>query len=170
MSVVQKKICMLGDFAVGKTSTVRRYVEGMFDDSYLSTIGVKISRKPVHIGSQLIHLIIWDLAGGDQFVHTNSGYLRGAAGALLICDLTRPETLITAERYSAEIRALNPEAVLILVGNKADLTRQRQLSEGDLTLAAQRINCPSLTTSAKNGTNVELAFAQLARLITDVSS
>jgi small GTP-binding protein len=169
MSVIQKKICMLGDFAVGKTSTVRRYVEGLFDDSYLSTIGVKISRKPVHVGSQALHLIIWDLAGGDKFVHTNSGYLRGAAGALLVCDLTRPETLTTAERYSAEIRAFNPNAALILVGNKVDLSKQRQLSDTDLTMAAQRINCLLLTTSAKTGTNVELAFAQLARLITDVS-
>ena len=68
MHTVQKKVCLLGDFAVGKTSLIRRFVEGRFDDRYLSTIGVKISRKTVTRADHLLNLLIWDLAGGDEEV------------------------------------------------------------------------------------------------------
>ena len=68
MRTVQKKVCMLGDFAVGKTSTVQRFVEGIFDDRYLSTIGVKINRKQLTVDDYVATLLIWDLAGGDDFV------------------------------------------------------------------------------------------------------
>lgn len=162
MKIVQKKVCMLGDFAVGKTSTVLRYVEGIFDDRYLSSIGVKISRKQLAFADYAVNLLIWDLAGGDDFSSVGLSYLRGAAGALLVCDVTRAETLATAERYAAQIRAVNPSASLILLGNKVDLTTQRALSHADLTGASERLNCLWLPASAKNGQNVDHAFVQLA--------
>ncbi len=101
MNEIQKKVCLLGDFAVGKTSLVRRFVEGRFDDKYLSTIGVKISRKTLARPYGALHLIVWDLAGGEEF-GAESSYLRGAAGALIVGDLTRRETLESFERYAAD--------------------------------------------------------------------
>ena len=168
MKVVQKKVCMLGSFAVGKTSLVRRFVEGKFDDRYLSTIGVKISRKTISNGEldYDTNLIVWDLAGGDEFLRSNSSYLRGAAGALIICDLTRPQTLGAAEQYAHQIRSINREAGIILIANKVDLVDERVIDDTQLAaVAAAFENCPVHLTSAKNGQNVEVSFTQLAQII-----
>ena len=156
---------MLGSFAVGKTSLVKRFVEGRFDDSYLSTIGVKISRKSVEFAADdlKINLIVWDLAGGDEFLRNNAGYLRGAAGALIICDLTRPQTLRTAENYAHQIRTINPDSSIVLLGNKCDLTNEREISDEDLQGVADAFNgCVYFLSSAKTGENVEEAFSLLA--------
>lgn len=88
MKVVQKKVCLLGDFAVGKTSLVRRFVEGHFEDKYLSTIGVKVARKSLDRDETKLNLLIWDLVGGNEFSRSETGYLLGTAGALVVCDLT----------------------------------------------------------------------------------
>src|SRR5512147_1281675 len=113
MTVIQKKVCLLGDFAVGKTSLVRRYVEGRFDDKYLSTIGVKISRKTLARSTGTLNLLIWDLAGSDEFNTIAPSYLRGAAGALIVCDLTRPETLKVFAQYAEMLHSQAANVPLI---------------------------------------------------------
>lgn len=165
MHSVQKKICLLGDFAVGKTSLIRRFVEGRFDDRYLSTIGVKISRKTLTRDDYLLNLLIWDLAGGDDFSKASASYLRGAAGALLVCDLTRAATLDTLTDYAQQLRELDETAVLVLVGNKADLHDERQISDDALAAAAETFAAPYLLTSALTGHHVEDAFHHLAEAI-----
>ena len=109
MKVIQKKVCMLGDFAVGKTSLVRRYVEGSFDDKYLSSIGVKISRKPLEREGHKLNLILWDLGGSENFAHLQPSYLQGAAGVLIVLDLTRKETLESLDGYVKQIKEVNKE-------------------------------------------------------------
>lgn len=157
---------MLGSFAVGKTSLVRRFVDGRFDDKYLSTIGVKISRMSLTLDEsegKIINLIIWDLAGGDEFLRSNAGYLRGAVGALIVCDLTRPQTLKAASEYYKQIRTINPSASIVLAANKADLTDEREVSDEALSeLSATTSNSSYFLTSAKSGLNVVDAFNQLA--------
>ena len=165
MHTVQKKVCLLGDFAVGKTSLIRQFVEGRFDDKYLSTIGVKISRKMITRADYLLHLLIWDLAGGDDFSKASTSYLRGASGALLVCDLTRAETLGTLTFYANQLRDLQETAVLVFVGNKVDLVAERQISDEALTQVAQTFAAPWLLTSALTGSNVENAFHHLAEAI-----
>ncbi len=165
MHTVQKKVCLLGDFAVGKTSLIRRFVEGRFDDRYLSTIGVKISRKTLTRDDHLLNLLIWDLAGGDDFSKASASYLRGAAGALLVCDLTRAATLDTLTDYAYQLRAIDETAVLVLVGNKADLLDERQISDADLAAVAETFTAPFLLTSALTGTHVAAAFHHLAEAI-----
>ncbi len=162
---IQKKICLLGDFAIGKTSLIRRFVEGRFDESYLSTIGTHISRKPLKIGEQELVLLIWDLAGGDKFSAVMASYYRGAAGAMLVCDLTRPETLSILDRYAQEFWSVNPQTPLILVGNKVDLIEQRRISDAELAAFAQTLHAPWFTSSAKTGENVETCFVTLGELI-----
>ena len=167
MKVIQKKICMLGSFAVGKTSLVKRFVEGKFDDRYLSTIGVKISRKTVQQEENVVNLIIWDLAGGDEFLRSNSGYLRGAAGALIVCDLTRPQTLRAAEQYAHQIRTINPEAGIIIAGNKVDLVDERLITDEELqSISDNFAGSFVFLSSAKTAENVEEAFSHLATLVT----
>lgn len=164
MNTIQKKVCLLGDFAVGKTSLVRRFVEGRFDDRYLSTIGVKISRKTMTRAEYILNLLVWDLAGGDEHSDSGTGYLRGAAGALIVCDLTRHETLAGLHHYTRQLRLINAQAHIVLLANKVDLTAERQVSEDELSLLANQLGCPYLLTSAKTGEGVQEAFEQLAHL------
>lgn len=162
MSAVQKKVCLLGDFAVGKTSLIRRYVEGRFDEKYLSTIGVKISRKVLQRPDHELNLLIWDLAGGDDINQLSRRYLLGAVGALLVCDLTRPETLDVVQRYVTIMYEVNRDSVLVLAGNKADLEAEKALDEERLAAEAETLSLPWLLTSAKSGQGVEEAFELLA--------
>jgi small GTP-binding protein len=165
MRTVQKKVCLLGDFAVGKTSLIRRFVEGRFDEAYLSTIGVNISRKSVTRPDHTLNLLIWDLAGGDDYKGASASYLRGAAGALIVCDLTREETLAAYQRYATQLRAVNAQAALVFVANKADLTDQRAISEDSLQSVSDMLGGPFLLTSAKTDRQVEDAFRLLAERI-----
>lgn len=165
MKTIQKKVCLLGDFAVGKTSLVRRFVQGRFDDRYLSTIGVKISRKSVLRPTHKLNLLLWDLAGGDSYHDTESGYLRGAAGALIVCDLTRKDTLTVMDSYTQQIRAFNPQAAVVFVGNKVDLADQRIITDEQLNAIARRHGTVSFLSSAKTGENVDNAFEALADAI-----
>ena len=161
MSVIQKKICLLGDFAVGKTSLVRRFVDDRFDDKYLSTIGVKISRKTLSRSYGTLNLLVWDLAGGDNF-DSGSSYLRGTSGAVIVCDLTRHETLAAFERYAAQVRAVNPQSPLVFVGNKVDLIEARAISETELQTVCAALNGNLLLASAKTGEQVEATFLAIA--------
>lgn len=166
-TTLQKKICLLGDFAVGKTSLVRRFVEGRFDDRYLSTIGVKISRRALTRPYGTLNFLVWDLAGGENY-EPNSSYLAGVAGALVVCDLTRRVTMAALQRYTSQLRAANPKTVCVYLGNKADVT-ERQIPEADLQmLCANFLGGPYLLTSARSGENVEAAFNLLAEQIEHV--
>lgn len=162
MSAIQKKVCLLGDFAVGKTSLIRRYVEGRFEDKYLSTIGVKISRKVVQRPDHDLNLLIWDLAGGDDIDQLSRRYLLGAVGALLVCDLTRPETLGIIEKYARIMREVNRDSALVLACNKVDLEAERAIDDEALAAAADAMDLSWLLTSAKSGQGVEEAFEILA--------
>ena len=162
MSAVQKKVCLLGDFAVGKTSLIGRCVEDRFDDEYLSTIGVKISRKTLQRPEYELNLLIWDLASGDDIDQLSRRYLLGAVGAILVCDLTRPETLEITQRYVGVMQAVNSDSALVLAGNKADLEEERAIDDDSLAATANAMDVPCLLTSAKSGLGVEKAFDLLA--------
>lgn len=162
MSVIQKKICLLGEFAVGKTSLVRRFVYDAFDDKYLSTIGVKVSRKIMTRGERTLHMLVWDLAGGSDFEAIQRSYLRGASGAVLVCDLTRRNTLDALLRHADQVRGVREGAPMVVLGNKADLTADRAISDEEIAAVADQIGAPHLLTSAKDGLNVEAAFQRLA--------
>lgn len=166
---VSKKVCLLGDFAVGKTSLLRQYVEGIFEDKYLSTIGVKIDRKIVSLPDceqdRQLTLIIWDLAGSEKFNQARANYLRGSAGAILVCDLTRPATLDSLQGYVLELHKLSPGAKLVLAANKYDLANEQQFSQSQLEARASSLGASLYLTSAKTGNAVESAFQSLARLL-----
>ena len=158
------KACLLGDYAVGKTSLVRRFVYNMFDDGYLSTIGVKVSRKVVALarGDEVVELtlMLWDLAGSEEFDSVRASYLRGAVSALIVCDLTHRQGLAGVADYASQIRAVNPKAALIVVGNKVDLVEQRAITDDELAAAAAELGAAALVTSAKTGAGVDDAVPQ----------
>jgi small GTP-binding protein len=154
---------MLGDFAVGKTSLVRQFVDNKFDDKYLSTIGVKISRRSVQLDDgQQVNLLLWDLAGSEDFTGVKASYLGGTAGALLVCDLTRQYTLESIKNYRDQLHTASPEAELLLLGNKNDLTDEHQVTTEMLETFAEELSIPYFKTSAKVGENVAQAFQTLA--------
>lgn len=169
MIALSKKVCLLGDFAVGKTSLVRRFVYNLFEDKYISTIGVKVSRKVLAIPrtSDVVELtlMLWDLAGSEEFDQVRTSYLRGAAGAILVCDLTRPETLDSLRANAGHLRAADPGIPLAIAANKRDLTDQQRIAESQLAAAAAGLNAPYLLTSARTGDEVETLFRRLGRLL-----
>jgi small GTP-binding protein len=164
MTVIQKKVCLLGDFSVGKTSLVRRFVEGRFDDKYLSTIGVRISRKTLERPTGTLNLLVWDLAGAQEF-NTQSSYLIGVTAALIVCDLTRHETFLSFPKYVQQIWAVNPAAALMFVGNKVDLVDTRAVTDEELSDYSERLGSHYVLTSAKDDIGVEYAFTHLASRI-----
>jgi len=164
MPVMQKKICLLGDFAVGKTSLVRRFVEGRFDDRYLSTIGVKVSRFSLERPAGDLNLIVWDLAGSDEY-GAQASYLRGAAGALIVCDLIRRETLASMQEYAARMRQVNPDAALVFLGNKVDLVLDRAVEDAEMQSVCSAFNGPYLLCSAKTGERVSDGFLMLVEAL-----
>jgi len=158
--MVSKKICMIGTFAVGKTSLVEQYVHSIFSDRYLSTLGVKISKKTCRVGEQDVNLVLWDMAGKDEYNEINVSYLRGAMGFFLVADGTRKDTLNTAlliRLLALDVVGNVPHYLLL---NKADLLPDWQVTEEDIArLELQGVQV--LKTSAKTGEGVEDAFIRL---------
>ena len=169
VTTISKKVCLLGDFAVGKTSLLRRFVYDLFNDKYISTIGVKVSRKTVGLSrvDDVVELtmMLWDLGGSEVFKQVRTSYLRGAAGAVLVCDLTRPETLDSIRSYVDDLFSVSPDAELILVANKCDLADQQRLTPAQIKAVAADLNAPYYVTSAKTGEEVETLFRHLGRLL-----
>jgi small GTP-binding protein len=169
VTVLDKKICMMGAPGVGKTSLVRRFVDSVFSEKYLSTIGAKIDRKTVAVDDNVLNLMLWDLQGEERYESVRMQYLRGASGYILVADGTRAETLDTAIglQENAEGRAAGLPFVLCL--NKADLwgqwaisaTQQEWLTEKGWTV---------LQTSARSGDSVEEAFHTLSAKIVQAGS
>ncbi len=160
--MIQKKVCLLGAYGVGKTSLVSRFVHSMFSEKYMTTIGVKIDKKNIELDAEHVDLVIWDIHGHDDFQKLRVSYLRGASGYLLVADGTRAGTLETA----LEVQHLAYEAIgdvpFILVLNKADLGDDWQIPEAALNELAGR-GWQVMLTSAKTGEMVEAAFASLGR-------
>jgi len=167
--MLQRKICMLGAFSVGKTSLVRRFVESAFSDTYLTTVGVKIDKKSVAIGERTLDLILWDIAGEDEVSTIRTSYLRGTAGYLLVADGTRPVTLDVACSLRERVTGLLGELPFVLLLNKCDLVDDwRVPAERVATL--RQAEWPVTTSSAKTGEGVEQAFRELADRLLDAKA
>jgi len=162
--MIQKKICMLGAYAVGKTSLVQRFVRSIFSDRYLTTVGVKIDKKDVAVGGRELTLILWDLAGEDEFQHLQMSYLRGAAGYLLVADGTRPNTLDSALLLHRRVEREMGTIPFVLVLNKCDLKGEWEAEGGVLGDLASR-GWPVIRSSAKTGEGVEEAFRIMAEKV-----
>jgi small GTP-binding protein len=160
--MLQKKICMLGTNAVGKTSLVRRFVESIYSDAYHTTVGVKVDKKVVHVAGQDVTLILWDLYGEDEFQKVRMTFLRGAAGYLLVADGTRRVTLDKALTLDEKVKASIGTVPAILLLNKNDLVDQWEI-EADSERNLMDRGWMVLRTSAKTGEGVEEAFHGLAQ-------
>lgn len=152
---------MIGAFSVGKTSLVKRYVQSVFSETYLTTVGVKIDKKVVDVSGQTVNLILWDVAGEDDVSMLRMSYLRGAAGYVLVADGTRPATLDVALSLRDRVRTEYGSLPFVLLLNKHDLLDQWEIS--DAALAGLRDSgWWARPTSARTGEGVEEAFRYLA--------
>lgn len=165
------KICFLGDSSVGKTSLIRKFVFDTFDDSYLMTMGTKVTKKTVTIDAPELDkkfnvtFMIWDIIGDIHFRGLlHHSYLHGAAGALLVCDITRPETLESLTTWVESLQMESEEEVpVVFMGNKCDLANEQKLNQDDVKKLADVYSSLWLLTSAKTGQNVEEAFKELGK-------
>ncbi len=179
---LKKKVVLLGDSAVGKTSMVRRFVEDRYDDRYISTIGAKVSKKTVHFYQGLakveIDMVIWDLIGSQGYESTQAKHIAGASCALLVHDLARTETFHSLENYWIPLVYKVTSGIpppMMITGNKSDLVEQGMPDEKDIITELmssedsgeimREIYPTSVAwkpTSAKTGENVEECFYIMA--------
>ncbi len=163
--MLQRKICMLGGFSVGKTTLVKRYVESVFSETYLTTVGVKVDKKTVALPGRTVTLILWDMAGEDDVATVRMSYLRGLAGYVLVADGTRPATLDTALSLRQRVEAdIGPLPYVLLV-NKRDLTDQWATADADLERLREQ-GWWVRVSSARTGEGVDDAFTDLADRVT----
>ena len=159
--MIQKKICMVGAFGVGKTSLVARFVYSKFSEKYQTTVGVKIDKKIVQHAAGEINLILWDLAGEDAFTTVRPVHLKGASGYILVMDGTRRNTLEAAIDLQGRVSATVGSVPFVCVVNKADLRETWEIQQSDLDSLVAR-GWTVVETSAKTGAAVEGVFQALA--------
>jgi len=170
MTLLNSKICILGDFAVGKTSTVERFVNNHFSDKYLTTIGVKVDTKEIQLTEYVkLKLIIWDIAGTDRFGPVELAYLRGASGYILVADGTRAKTVAAALDLKSQAEERYGELPYVFLLNKSDLQHSWDVSDQRLDELSQSLT-NVFVTSAKSGDKVDEAISTLGEMIADRES
>ncbi|MEM2839601.1 MAG: Rab family GTPase [Thermoplasmata archaeon] len=167
---ITKKVVLLGDSAVGKTSLVRKYVIDVFDDKYIATIGTKVLKKDIEYKlptrTIFLTLMIWDILGQKDFKSVRTTGLRGADAAILVCDLTRPESISSvSEFWYPQVEAMEGDVPKIVIGNKVDLVSDIEEAKSKLQLVATEVGGPYFLCSAKTGENVERAFLSVGELL-----
>ena len=159
--MILKKVCMIGSFAVGKTSLVARYVSSVFSEKYLTTVGVKIDKKAMAVDGVDVTLLLWDIYGDDDFQKLRLSYLRGAAGYLLVVDPTRRATLDVALELERVVREQVGPLPFVVCLNKSDLRADWEIDLPLLAARAREDGWIVVETSAKLGTGVDEAFRQV---------
>ncbi len=153
---------MLGAFATGKTSLVEKFVHSIFQDSYLSTVGVKISKKKVLVDNHDVNLVLWDMEGRDLYTEINTAFLRGAMGYFIVVDGMREETYHFALNLYRIVQEEVGNIPCYFLLNKTDLQNEWEVTPSMIdALKAQGVK--TLLTSAKTGTGVEEAFTLLGQ-------
>jgi small GTP-binding protein len=159
------KIILTGDFSVGKTSLIKRFVENSFQESYISTIGVEISKKTMEIGETTdISFLIWDIGGQAQnMLPYRQRFYSGANAAFIVIDRTREGDLNSFESWYNDIKkSVSSKIPIIIVANKSDLVNEICISEKDIKELTDKYGFHYILTSAKTGENVNDAFLYIA--------
>jgi small GTP-binding protein len=157
------KVVVVGASGVGKTAIVHQLINKNFKEESQSTIGVEFKSYSLQTDSETVKLQIWDTAGQERFRSVSKAYFRNALGAVLVFDLTNKPSLDELDGWINDLNSLSaPNAVIILAGNKADLTEERIVTENEARETAKRYGLDYLETSAKNGDNIAETFVRLA--------
>jgi small GTP-binding protein len=173
--VLKAKICLVGDEAVGKTSLIHRFVHGVFDETYIRTLGAIPSKKAIDLvdaSGRPIHLdlAVLDIMGKLTFLELfQEAYFRGARGILAVADITRRRTLQNLVTWIASVEATSGSLPTVIVVNKADLTADAEYGPPEIEEVARASGSEYYLTSAKSGAHVEDAFRRLAGLVAERS-
>ena len=170
-----KKILLIGDPNVGKTSLVRKFVLDIFDDKYLTTLGTKVTNKTIIFSpkelNKLVELkmLIWDVMGQKEYKMIQESAYQGSSGAIIVADISRKETLDHLGTWISDLFNISGVIPIILVGNKVDLVDQTAQDFSELENLSMSYEAPFFLTSAKTGENVETTFQSLGNVIINSS-
>jgi len=159
------KVILTGDYKVGKTSLIRRFVENAFKMDYISTIGVQISKKTINLTDEnIMNFIIWDIGGQSfQMAPYRAKFYNGANAALIVVDRTRPDHLKSVEKWYNDIKSSIPKNIpIVIVGNKSDLSDELVISKEEIRDISKKFGFHYILTSAKTGEHVNDAFLYIA--------
>ena len=165
MSKEAVKICLVGDTSVGKTCIVNRLVKGIFNTSEKSTIGSNFVTESVPVNGEQFRLAIWDTAGQEKYRSMVSMYYRGSFGAMIVYDITHPQSFQNVRVWHEELRYTEKDIPVIIVGNKTDMESNRIVTKHDGSSLAKELNCLFMEVSALKGDNIVEAFVELAKNI-----
>ncbi len=161
--MIKKKIVMLGSFAVGKTSLVKRFVHSIFSEKYHTTIGVKIDQKILKVDDTEVNLLIWDLHGEDDYQKIKPGYIMGASGCFIVMDGTRKATLDIGYELINTVKKTIPDSAILVLINKSDCKNEWEINDEDIK-QLKTSGFEVMETSAKTNEAVEMAFVRIAHL------
>jgi small GTP-binding protein len=161
------KIIIVGAGKVGKTSLTIRYAENRFRESYLPTLGVDFLTKTLDIRGRSVKLQLWDTGGQEFVISLLPYYYSGAAGGVLVFDLTNRNSFNSLDYWLKQIRRNAGDIPIILAGNKIDLSQHRKVQSEDAEAFAQRHDLLYIETSAKTGVNVSNLFKHLLGAVFD---
>ncbi len=169
----KQKIVLLGDFAVGKTSLINRYVYNIFSEKYIATLGVRVSKKEItiqHNGRNIgVVILLWDINSEDRFQRVLPQYIMGARGAVIVADVTRPETIDNLKKHVEYFYEHAGQKSIVISYNKIDLVDSSSLER----IKSEIKGIPTLSklenffTSAKENENIEKVFTRIAELSTE---
>ena len=165
MNEIDLKILLVGDTSVGKTSILSKYIDDIFEENQISTIGVEYKVKSLIINGRKINLRIWDSSGQERFRSITQSFFRNAEGILYIFDLTEKKTFEGVKQWLIDSESYNLNIKKILVGNKVDLIEKRKVEKEIIDNFVKKIQLKYYEMSAKDGTNIDNVFRELAEMI-----
>ncbi len=164
------RVVLLGEAAVGKTSLVRRYTENVFDEEYKQTIGTTFATKDIAVGDtdgniRNVRLNVWDMGGQSTYRELRRQFMKGASGAIIVYDVTRPETFMAMNNWFESFREVCPESPIIISANKVDLAGQRMVPSEPGFMLRDWFQAEYFETSAKTGDEVNNVFTRIAEVV-----
>ncbi|KAF7311425.1 GTP-binding protein ryh1 [Mycena kentingensis (nom. inval.)] len=157
------KIVLLGDQSVGKTSLITRFMYDTFDNTYQATIGIDFLSKTMYLDDRTVRLQLWDTAGQERFRSLIPSYIRDSSVAIVVFDITNRQSFLSTTKWIEDVRSeRGNDVIIVLVGNKADLSDKRQVTLEEATAKSTTMGIMFMETSAKAGHNVKSLFKKIA--------
>ncbi|KAJ1024107.1 hypothetical protein NDA16_002946 [Ustilago loliicola] len=160
------KLVFLGEQSVGKTSLITRFMYDTFDNTYQATIGIDFLSKTMYLEDRTVRLQLWDTAGQERFRSLIPSYIRDSSVAVVVYDITNRASFQNTSKWVDDVRAeRGNDVIIVLVGNKTDLSDKRQVTTEEAEKKAQEFNVMFIETSAKAGHNVKVLFKKIAQAL-----
>jgi len=160
------KLVFLGEQAVGKTSIITRFMYDTFDSNYQATIGIDFLSKTMYLDDRTVRLQLWDTAGQERFRSLIPSYIRDSSVAVVVYDISNKASFANCDKWIEDVRSeRGGEVVIMLVGNKTDLSEKRQVSSEEGEAKARKLNVLFIETSAKSNHNIKQMFRRLAEAL-----